>query len=138
MSKLVEVVRRMPKRKSPGIDRYLVARLSTLLEEAAEEWLEVLNKCLKEKIFWKSGIKPIWISNVLTPTKNRRVLDKILASGLIHYLEVSWRINNRLLGFHIRRGTIQVIKRAVKQHKTDQVEVVFLDTKNSFISGSIF
>lgn len=52
------VIKKKPKLKARSIVGVLTAGLQRLLKESGKEWLEIVNKCLKERVFlqiWKEG-----------------------------------------------------------------------------------
>lgn len=91
-----------------------------LLEEAGDQWLEVINKCLREGAFpricreatiaWISkpgneGLRPICLLPI-----TEKVLDEVLTSRLTHHLMKRGRISDRQFDFRRSRGTINAIE----------------------------
>lgn len=147
---VTRIVKSRPKRKAPGIDGFPAAGLPHLLAGAGTELRRVLSKCLNEGKFprvWKRAqiawlpkpngqeLRPI----CLLPTIGK-LLDKILAERLGHFLESNGGLSDRQYGFRKRRGTVDAIGRAVEIIRETKAEgkhalVVALDIKNAFNSA---
>lgn len=144
------VIAKRPKRKAPGLDGFPSAGLLPLLGAAGEELRQVLNKCLRNGIFprvWKgaqiawlpkpggTGLRPI----CLLPTIGK-VLDKLLADRLSHFLETNSKLSPGQFGFRKGKSAVDAIERVtdvLKRAKADRKHalVVALDIKNAFNSA---
>lgn len=143
-------LRSMPKRKAPGADGFPAAGLVHLLGSAGTELGQVLNKCLNEGKFprvWKraqvawlpkpsgDSLRPI----CLLPTIGK-VLDKVLANRLSHFLETNGHLSDRQFGFRKRKSAVDAVNTAVETIRGAKAAgkhalVVALDIKNAFNSA---
>lgn len=147
---LKKVVLTMDVNRSPGLDGFPVAALRELLDVCIEDWLFILNKCLKEGVFpkiWKKSLV-VWIPKgdgnsfrpiCLLPVIGK-VLDKLCAGRLSHFLEVNNCLSTNQFGFRKQKNTSGAISgyishvNRVKQDKLHSLAIM-LDISNAFNSA---
>lgn len=147
---LLEAVLQIKNRKAPGWDGVNGELLKKAKGVMCNDWLNLMNSCLRTKYFprsWKKGIlKAILKANDKDPkdVKSRRPLTMLPELGKVFERMIKIKVENTCgeelisrnqYGFVKKRGTIDCIRRLVDEVDNTvekYVGCIFLDIKGAF------
>lgn len=148
------IVNGLEDNKATGLDR-IPTKIVKLLFKTQKEWfVELMNICLKNGVFpntWKKARIVLIPKNGKDPSQPSsyrpisllsiwgKVLDKLITTRLVHFIELNNILSNNQYGFRKRRSTSDALGKVIDNIKTNRQNgnstcLISLDISNAFNS----